>query len=289
MKKPKKGSFKNHKGFGVKIFKILRFIDLFGKDITLSYDGHDKYKSSWGGILSVILIMLLLAFFSFLLNQLVTRSNPTVSTATLQKDIKSNSEDLDLNNFNFAFTYSANNNDYTLDKSVVDVRVLLYVQKWANTTTSSTVRTNTILEYDKWNEAFDAINKNDASRIGINNYYWVKNISNYGVSGTFYSPTFKYINLQVIRCRNSTTWRSDSEIDSIIKNGRFSVSKINSYVNFTDYDQPIHYFIDDGLYWDLLPDIRKFTNVYLRENTASFQDDFFQIRSPVISIYSNWN
>ena len=46
MKKQKKSSFKNHKGFGVKILKMLRFIDLFGKDITLSYDGHDKYKSS---------------------------------------------------------------------------------------------------------------------------------------------------------------------------------------------------------------------------------------------------
>ena len=268
---------------------MLRFIDLFGKDITLSYDGHDKYKSSWGGILSVILIMLLLPFFSFLLYQLITRSNPTVSTATHQKDIKSSSEDLDLNKFNFAFTYTANGTDYTLDKSVVDVRVLHYVQTWANTTTSNTVRTNKILEYDKWNGAFDAINKNDASRIGINNYYWVKNISNYGISGTFYSPTFKYINLQVIRCRNKTTWRSDAEIDSIIKNGRFSVSKVNSFVNLNDYNQPIRYFIDDGLYWDLVPDIHKWTDVYLRENTASFQDDYFQIRSPDISIHFIWN
>ena len=288
MKKNKKSSFKNHKGFGIKILKILRFIDLFGKNITLSYNGQDKYKSSWGGILSAILIMFLLGFFSYLLNQLITRSNPTISTATLQKDIKSSSEDLDLNNFNFAFTYTANGTDYTLDKSVVNVRVLHYVQTWINTTTSKTIRTFSALEYDKWNGAFDSISKTDASRIGINNYYWVKN-SNYSIAGTYYSPTFKYINLQMIRCRNSTTWRSDDEIDSIIKNGRFSVSKINSYVNLYDYNQPIHYFIDDGLYWDLVPNMRKWTNVYLRENTASFQDDFFQIRGPDISTYSNSN
>ena len=65
------------------------------------------------------------------------------------------------------------------------------------------------------------------------------------------------------------------------------MSKINSYVNFTDYDQPIRYFIDDGLYWDLVPDIRKWTNVYIRENTANLQDDFFKIRNPDISIHSN--
>ena len=100
-------------------------------------------------MLSVILIILLLVFFSFVLNQLITRSNPTVSTATLQKNIKSSSEDLNLNNFNFAFTYIANGINYTVDKSVVDVRVLLSVQNWINTTTSSTVRTSTILEYDK--------------------------------------------------------------------------------------------------------------------------------------------
>ena len=180
-------------------------------------------------------------------------------------------------NFDFAFIYTANGIDYTLDTSVVEIKVLHYVQTWIDA--SKTNRISTELEFEKWNDAFDKVNKADSRRIGINNYYCTKK-KDYSISGTFYSPTFKYINLQMIRWRNSTKWKTDAEIDSIIKSGRFSVSKVNSYINMNEYTSPIHYFIDDGLYWDMLPGIRKWTNVYIRENTANFQDNYIQIGDP---------
>ena len=93
MRKDNTKSFKNQKGMLVKLMKLFRIFDLFGKNINLTYNGSDKFKTSWGGMASIILLSFLVAYVIYLLNSLISKSNPRISKATLLKDIKSKSDD----------------------------------------------------------------------------------------------------------------------------------------------------------------------------------------------------
>lgn len=44
-----------------------------------------------------------------------------------------------------------------------------------------------------------------------------------------------------------------------------------------DYSQPIQYLIDDGLYWELVPGIRKKADIYIRQNLAEIEDSYIQL------------
>lgn len=77
---------------------------------------------------------------------------------------------------------------------------------------------------------------------------------NYSLQGDFYSKHFRYIELRLYKCANSSTndgCASNEEISDYFKVRKFSVAFVNSYFDFNDYESPIKTFIDDSLFWDL--------------------------------------
>ena len=48
---------------------------------------------------------------------------------------------------------------------------------------------------------------------------------------------------------------------------------VNSLFAGDDFDSPIHYFLDDSLFFDLNPDYQKMANFFVMNNSASLQDD----------------
>jgi hypothetical protein len=68
--------------------------------------------------------------------------------------------------------------------------------------------------------------------------------------------------------------QSQSSIDSFFNSGiSLSWAFINTYFDFNDYDDPIKYFIDDSLFWNLEPTRVKYTNFYIMKAEAELQDD----------------
>ena len=55
---------------------------------------------------------------------------------------------------------------------------------------------------------------------------------------------------------------------------------INTIVDLKSYDNPIQYVIDDGFYWELVAGIRKKTDIFIRHNQASFEDNYIQLGFP---------
>ena len=52
---------------------------------------------------------------------------------------------------------------------------------------------------------------------------------------------------------------------------------MNSLFASDDFDNPIHYFLDDSLFFDLDPQKEKMANFFVMNNTASLQDDLLQL------------
>lgn len=55
---------------------------------------------------------------------------------------------------------------------------------------------------------------------------------------------------------------------------------VNTVVDLKNYVNPIQYMIDDGLFWELTPGLRKKTDVFVRKNEASFEDTYIQLGFP---------
>ncbi len=53
------------------------------------------------------------------------------------------------------------------------------------------------------------------------------------------------------------------------------VYPINTYFDFNDFVEPVKYFIDDTLFWPVMPTIGKQSFLYIRESFTQLQDEFF--------------
>ena len=53
------------------------------------------------------------------------------------------------------------------------------------------------------------------------------------------------------------------------------VAFVNSYFDGNDYENPIKDYLDDRIYDFLNDNSQKLTNAYIKQNTATVQDDIF--------------
>lgn len=102
----------------------------------------------------------------------------------------------------------------------------------------------------------------------------------YELQGDFYSDTFKYLEIRLFKCRNMTTKQDCKDSDAINKffeDLDFSVAFVNSYFDFTDYDNPIKYFIDDSLFLQMESQRQKRANMYVMKAETQLEDQLFQL------------
>ena len=77
--------FKQRKALGSKVkFKTkcketLSNFDMFGENVKLTYKGKETFTTSFGSLLSLIILIMLLSFSGYKLFILISRNNPDVS------------------------------------------------------------------------------------------------------------------------------------------------------------------------------------------------------------------
>mmetsp|Transcript_3315 Transcript_3315/g.3293 ORF Transcript_3315/g.3293 Transcript_3315/m.3293 type:complete len:167 (+) Transcript_3315:154-654(+) len=101
------------------------------------------------------------------------------------------------------------------------------------------------------NEHFRFSNQTQVEIIGISNFLCITD-RNYTLQGDFYSDIFNYIEIKLKKCVNGTSevvCQSSEEIDKFFNGDQFSFAFINSLFELDGYQDPISYFIDDGLFF----------------------------------------
>lgn len=114
---------------------------------------------------------------------------------------------------------------------------------------------------------FNFIDQNQVNMFGINTLICPTSL-NYSLHGDFYSKDFKYIEIRLQKCLNSTkpnatVCADENTINSFLDPLQFSMAFVNTYFDFNDYVNPIHYFIDDSFFFQLEPLIHKEANFFI--------------------------
>jgi len=70
-----------------------------------------------------------------------------------------------------------------------------------------------------------------------------------------------------MKCVNSSssniTCATSTEIDKSLTGAKFNFRPMNAYVNFDNYTSPIIPYLDDQIYWEIMPSLRKKSDIYL--------------------------
>lgn len=104
----KKAEFKR------KIKEKFKSIDYFGQNVTFTWNGDDQFKTTFGASISLILMIILLAYGLSTLVAVVERQSPTITTTSMQRDNSDDSISTPYDSgFDFAFGLG-----FQLDKSI---------------------------------------------------------------------------------------------------------------------------------------------------------------------------
>ncbi|TNV81000.1 hypothetical protein FGO68_gene16062 [Halteria grandinella] len=125
--------------FGSWINRRLESIDRYGHPVSLTYKGDQKYKSSFGGMISLIGILSILVYFGLEMAAVFNRSNSKIETITVKKDLAdpslSTPLELNIDSFNFGIKVQYVGSDPSVykwfDQNQIDryFSVLLVTQK----------------------------------------------------------------------------------------------------------------------------------------------------------------
>ena len=120
------------------------------------------------------------------------------------------------------------------------------------------------MELVECGDNFKYKNQTEAKSIGIPGFYCPKSRDLF-VLGNALSSTYKYFEINIIRCDSSTsTCQLDSVIDEVILNMEIGVFLVNSYFDSDDYSNPINTYIDDRFYFNLIPQFTKSSVIYIQ-------------------------
>ena len=90
--------------FSVKgMLSTIKEIDIFGKDITLTYNKTNQFKTYLGGMCSAVLIALVLTYSSFLTRTLILRNNIVYSSNNVVRDLTVDTSAHSVSQYGFDF------------------------------------------------------------------------------------------------------------------------------------------------------------------------------------------
>ena len=95
------------------------------------------------------------------------------------------------------------------------------------------------------------------------------------------AKSFKFALIQLRKwnpiLQPGVTWKSDTDINTLLENTYLSVFFVNSYMDFDDYDTPIKNYVNDRYTYRGIAGHRKNVKMYIKENSVELSDNIIGI------------
>ncbi|CAI2358830.1 unnamed protein product [Moneuplotes crassus] len=268
------------KSFWTKCIRAVRTIDLYGKPITLHYRGNYAFKTYLGGFVTILVVMTICGYASYLFRVMVERQNIIYATNTMIKDLQgeANIHRPAEHGFALALGMRRSNNSFLDEEYLRIFQVKAYQYRGVTARDGSFTETREELELVRCKDNFPFYNKTQLEVFGINNHVCIKP-TNYSITGNWYSDISESLEITVKKCDDSE--RSDcykeSEVDEEKFHQHVEVVMINSYFDLGSFSNPIKTYLTHKHFYAFEHDYFLETNIYLKENTVSILDDYTMV------------
>jgi hypothetical protein len=223
--------------------QILLLSDMFGYEPKMLIDKSENLKSSFGGVLSVLIIILIIWSIWIFGNDIIYKTKPDLITSTYKDPSPLRTE---FNDDNYILTLGLQQPDYTFfyDETIYRFKVEnLMIERFPNNTQSFSSREiETVRCSEKklnllYNEYF--------SNLDLNNLACLKNGS-FVLQGFFGTQTWRWIFISLEKCKNSTSNNFNCKplevIDKYLAGGYLGMFVSDQTVLPTNYSNPIMSF-----------------------------------------------
>jgi hypothetical protein len=228
--------------------KILNSIDLYSDLPKINYNGRNKIKTKFGGILSVFTIILVIIATWLIGRDLIYKKEPT-SYQQVKTSNKFSPINITSNNFPFGVSLSDEYGNLLNDMSYLNIS--LFLNKVTIKDDGSIEKIS--LSLDKRNcikEDFPQINTSIFEGSVVQNYTCIdyKKIQNLELSGYWSESLVSYIGIYVHKCDYETFpeyCKSEKEIDDYIssKMVNFGFLSLDYDVDVSEFENPLYNFI----------------------------------------------
>ena len=101
-----------------------------------------------------------------------------------------------------------------------------------------------------------------------------QNNTNFYVRANFNSNNYEVIQINVFKWLGQS-WKSDIEIENVINTHTFQLAILSSYFDFDDYDNPVHYYLQDMNIIPLISTLSFKSQFSVRLNKADISDSLW--------------
>ncbi len=270
---------------------FLKNIDLFGLQFNFKFEKADKFKTTLGGVLSLVLIFTIASAIALYSLDYIYKNNPKVTVNSYMKDYPF----LEINNTNFFFAFRLIDINFN---NIQDPRYFEFEfehEVWEKDKEKETyfVAKNFSETPEKCKFGVDILN-NDTDKNSLQSqlhlYHCVK--SNYTIGGSYSGDKMSYPNFMVKRCNAKTekkygiTCASETEIINKYQEGIFVSYFIqkNFYVpeNSDKTIQPTYHHYITALDLDnILKEKASRLKVFIYYSTGVREDDigYFDVKN----------
>ena len=250
-----------------KIIKTLKFQDVIDTNFHYFFNKKRNQHSIVTVTLSLGINIFIAILFLLGLNDLINHNNPDVNFAKMKNGITPNMT-YNTKELLFSIGIRDKNHIFINDPSIASIKAFYHIKINHDKFIS--------LQYEM--TFFNCSNTHYIYKnLDIENYYISNSIEQYlcfnysspVIVGGRYGTTF-YGNLvfYIIKCQNGTKegiiCKSNEEINEKIQDGWVQTNYISSYVDYTNYNNPIGYMIN-GPYAKLDVNINKLTYIYFSQ------------------------
>ncbi|CDW89563.1 UNKNOWN [Stylonychia lemnae] len=270
--------------------KFFKPIDIYGKPISLTYGGREQFKTTFGGSVSFLVVLLFLSVTFYKLNDMVNKNLTVVKKNTLVSISNSYTppEDLSKKHITFAFMLSNIRASEVFDDKrhgqfhLTQVEVEIKQNLEDGTFYREFINSDVPISNCEIGRNFFYPNIEEVTQYNTQNYF-CPDWQNLTIQGSWYSPVFKYVQLTYQRCDNQNC-SDEEEFQQWFQGKWIQQIIISSYFNIGDYDEPVKYFLDDS-YQAVEYGRTTYNNVFFKKNELKLSDNLIGFFNDLIQQY----
>lgn len=151
----------------------MRSFDMYGVPISFNLNGDEKFKTFIGGGISFILAFTIILYSLSQFYTMVNKTNNTVSTSIIYRDLQQNVEDINVGELGFTFGIIGilpnGTSDRLFDKTYFSTNLKIVKTSTVN---GASITTNETIALEKCGYKYhDNVTGVDSDKISLNNYY----------------------------------------------------------------------------------------------------------------------
>ena len=256
--------------------KFVAAFDQFGQQVKLSINSHDEFKTTTGGIMTILAIGLTMIMAAGSVSNYLKHEEPAIA---FEYDYTPDPGLSPLNSSNYLFSITAQDSDFNISASYLGFN--LFQTTIARYPNGSSTKVKTRIPLQRCPLEYWA---------GFEDDYYLYNISNrlcptvmdYNITGSYLSVVYTYLSIEVVGCQNRTDQPDivclpQETLDAKVPGKEITLSYMytDNMFNLNDWTNPVKRYVTN-LHWVLAPKLlTKETDIFLQQYDIITDDNYF--------------